>query len=68
MIRSKTRLCRHCEAKVVSRSRGLCHSCFYRREIRDLYQPQCKSRHDTEETLEDLERLIAERYPTMPRR
>lgn len=64
-VRSSTRLCRHCETYVVSRSRGLCHRCYYRREIRDLYPAQWTPR---EETMEDLDRLVAERLPTMPKR
>lgn len=30
-------LCRHCQASIVSRPRGLCWSCFYTPEVRDLY-------------------------------
>ena len=31
------RTCRHCGTRTVSRPRGLCSSCYYRREIREQY-------------------------------
>ena len=32
-------LCRHCDRNPVSRSRGLCWSCFYRPGVRERYPP-----------------------------
>lgn len=33
----KGKICRHCNARPVTRSRGLCWNCFYDRGVRDLY-------------------------------
>lgn len=30
-------LCRHCQARPVNRSRGLCWTCYYTQGVRDLY-------------------------------
>lgn len=34
--------CRHCKKRVVGRPRGLCWTCFYDPEIRDLYPLDAK--------------------------
>jgi len=36
--RTNARMCRHCWRAPVSRSRGLCWSCFYTPVVRDLYE------------------------------
>lgn len=61
-------MCKHCQARVVNRPRGLCWPCYYDLGIRNLYPSDTKYYCRRKETLEDLERLIAERYPTMPKR
>lgn len=35
-------LCRHCQRSLVSRPRGLCWSCFYTPEVRELYPVSSK--------------------------
>lgn len=31
--------CRHCHANKINRPRGLCWTCYYRREVHDQYGP-----------------------------
>jgi ribosomal protein L40E len=33
-------ICRHCQARRISRTRGLCRRCFEDEEVRDLYPPR----------------------------
>lgn len=37
-------LCRHCDRNRVTRSRGLCWSCFYHPGVRERYPPDPKRR------------------------
>lgn len=60
-------LCRHCVERVVTRARGLCDRCFSDLDVRALYpRNPCCGDWNPNETLEDLERQIAERRATMP--
>ena len=43
MSRSKP-LCLHCHRRLVNRPRGLCWSCYYRADIRNLYPSTSKFR------------------------
>ena len=36
-------LCRHCDRNPVTRSRGLCWSCFYSPGVRERYPPDSKT-------------------------
>jgi hypothetical protein len=60
--------CIHCHEAVISRPKGLCWNCSLDPAIRNLYPADSKfsptSRDDM--TMEELDALIAERYPTMP--
>jgi hypothetical protein len=35
-------VCRHCQARPVSRSRGLCNRCYKNMDIRNLYHPNLR--------------------------
>lgn len=64
--------CYHCGTFALIVARGLCNACSRNHEIRDRYPRLRQTRMDYEElerrskeTVEDLEKLILERYPTM---
>jgi hypothetical protein len=38
-------LCQHCDRNPVTRSRGLCWSCFYSPGVRERYPPTLHTRH-----------------------
>src|SRR6185295_13866424 len=40
-----TMLCRHCDRNPVTRSRGLCGSCFYSPGVRERYPPLLRGGH-----------------------
>jgi hypothetical protein len=59
--------CRHCHEAVVSRPKGLCSKCSRDPAIIDLYPSDsvfCP--HKDNMTMEELDALVAEQYPTMP--
>ena len=72
--------CQHCGHVPANKPRRLCYRCYRDPAVKPLYPVgsgnplTAKSvprqagglGADAQETLEDLERLIAERYPTMP--
>lgn len=63
------KVCVHCEEKPANRSRGLCWGCFRVPAIRDMYPAKCEAGSTWREpTMEELDRLIASRYATMPNR
>ncbi len=65
--------CKHCHRRKVTRPRGLCYACHQTPAIKVLYPVSSSSRvplccrATREETEEDLDRMIAEQLPTMPR-
>jgi hypothetical protein len=67
-------LCPHCGKNLAQKSRGgICDPCYRIPRIRRMYKkdrPAGKPRGEAkkQETMEDLERQIAEREPTMPER
>lgn len=58
--------CRHC-GKKANRPRGLCWNCYYDPAIGALYPSQNNQGPKPEPTEEDLNKMIAARYATMPR-
>lgn len=60
--------CRHCLwRKMASGKRGLCVACYVVPSIRELYEPEYMHDDTSELTEEELEQMIAEQLPTMPR-
>jgi hypothetical protein len=59
-------VCRHCNKGKVNRPRGLCWNCYYTPGVLKLYPVDSKFAPKGEPTLEELERQIEERRPTMP--
>lgn len=65
--------CRHCKRRQPQRANGLCLSCWTDPVIRADYPSEPKpkdrpQRRELTETMDDLERLIASRIKTMPKR
>lgn len=61
-------LCQHCSAPKAVRPRKLCCRCYDKQSIRNLYPRAVQSYYDRrEETLEELEALIAEQRANLPR-
>lgn len=64
-------VCRHCRDRIAQPGkRGLCHVCFPDKSIRDKYSvdPKCGHSGDYHEpTMEELDALIAQQLPTMPK-
>lgn len=67
-------ICKHCHRNHGGYSRGLCLQCFRDPEVLAQYPPKIKSNPDQhwkrnyEPTMDELEKIIQERYPTMPKR
>lgn len=63
--------CHHCGIRLITRPRGLCFRCYYTPEVRDRFGIDPKANRPPEgrenETLEDLDRLIEMRLPSMPK-
>ncbi len=69
----KRPLCRHCQAEPVTRPRGLGWKCYYTPGLREQYQSNSRYATSTArgeakdmETLEDVDRIIAEQYKRLP--
>ena len=66
--------CLHCGNESATRSRGLGNRCYANRAVRESYPPRggfgrAGARGaEAEPTMAELERIIAEEYPTMPGR
>lgn len=66
--------CRHCKTnQAIYGRRSLCLRCFNDKSIRNQYERTGRGgiglvHVDPDETLEDLERLIESRRPTMPKK
>ncbi len=60
-------LCVHCKQRQACASRGLCRWCCDRAAIRNLYpvKRDTYKRHPGE-TMEDLDRLVAQQYAALP--
>lgn len=61
-------MCRHCGKRIACRPKRLCYACSTTPEIRNSYPGATGSHNAREQTLEELEAMIAERYATMPQR
>lgn len=65
--------CRHCGRDKVNRPRGLCWTCYYTPGVRAMFPVTSKYgekavRVDTDEPTEaELDAMIAEQLPTMPK-
>lgn len=61
--------CRHCNRPKVNRPRGLCWTCYKSRSVREQYPITSPfgRRGDNEPTEAELEQMIAEQLPTMPK-
>lgn len=65
-------LCRHCKLRIGCHNRGLCWRCNNESRIRVLYPSKTllvqQANPSTDSmTMEELDRMIQEQYPTMPR-
>lgn len=66
-------VCQHCKKRKVARPRGLCSRCYNEKSIRNQYPVEAmymKNRGSGirgDQTMEELDALISERRPTMPR-
>ncbi len=59
--------CRHCRKTRDIRARGLCPACYARPEIKALYPPlQEQAPRPRDETMEDLDRLVAQQMQNLP--
>lgn len=63
-------VCQHCQKREASHPRRLCYKCYSEHNIRCKYAPVGPhgNRTDGAETIEELDAMIAEQYPTMPKR
>ena len=61
------RTCRHCLNECWPVGRALCRWCYRDPGIRMRYAPKPEPKGDEDISAEELERLIAERYPSMVR-
>jgi hypothetical protein len=58
--------CQHCGEFCKVRSRGLCAGCYHKHDVRAKYKRD-PLRCEKEETMEDLEALIAEQMKCLPK-
>ncbi len=68
MAKPRRSPCRHCGKPLYVHSRGMCKTCWCNKEIRANYPPLMKIiQADDEPTHEEVEAMVAEQLPTMPK-
>jgi len=66
-VKSSKPPCVHCGERAGTHGRGLCHKCHADTSIREQYRNANEDHDGDNLTMAELDAMVAEQYPTMPR-